>query len=192
MKLAVLLSFTLLAGSTTLAAQVGQIENQGSSSVGKLDTTTQTIVIAGPATGPATASAGCPVSLRAQQGTGADKLTVSNRPAGIAQLLHLTITNPDSKRITGASVTVWGFTSKGRMMQTASAGGSNEAAKTLDVRFSDGSGKESVADLWAPGLTSVQSIDLNSVTYADGTTWKLAAGATCRIRPDWVMLVSNH
>jgi hypothetical protein len=184
MKLAALLSFTLLAGSTTLAAQSA---NGGVSQVEKLNQT-QTIVIAGPST----ASSGCPVSLRAQQGTGADKLTVSNRPAGVAQLLHLTISDPDSKRITGASVTVRGASGKGRRMQTVSADGSTDAAKTLDVGFNEGSGKEAVADLWAPGLASVQFIDVNSVTYADGSTWKLAAGATCRIRPDWFMLVSSR
>jgi hypothetical protein len=188
MKLAVLLSCTLVAGSTTLAAQSA---NMSSSSIEKFGPN-QTVTVATVAVPSAAAADGCPVSLRAQQGMGGDMRTISSRPAGIAQLLHLTISNRDSKRITGASVTVRGLTSKGRMVRTVSAGGSTEAAKTLDVGFSDGSGKESVADLWAPGLTSVQFIDVHSVTYADGSTWKLASGATCHIRPDWVMLVSSR
>jgi hypothetical protein len=184
MKLAVQLSCLLVAGSTTLAAQSA---NQSYATIEKFDPT-QTVIIAGPST----ASAGCPVSLRAEQGTGADRLAVSSRPAGIAQLLHLIITNPDSRRITGASVTVRGFAGKGRAMQAASADKSTNAARSLDVKFTAGSDKNGLADLWVPGLTSVQSIDLNSVTYADGSTWKLAADATCRIRPDWVMQVSSR
>jgi len=40
-----------------------------------------------------------------------------------------------------------------------------------------------------PGLSAVSMIDLNSVTYSDGSTWKLAAGSVCSSRIDPMMLV---
>jgi hypothetical protein len=35
-------------------------------------------------------------------------------------------------------------------------------------------------------------IDLNSVTFADGSTWKIAQGQSCRVWVDGLMLVSGH
>ena len=143
----------------------------------------------------------CPVSLRAKQAPGGDRMVVNGVPrTGIAQNLHLTVSAPDSKRIVAANVTVRGFTKKPRVMPTMANQDTGDAAKTLDVRFptspepasSDpaSSDKEISADLAVPGLTAVTVIDLNSVTYADGSNWKLAAGSTCRSWIDGFMRVS--
>jgi hypothetical protein len=111
---------------------------------------------------------------------------------GVAQRLHLIVTNPDSRRVVQASVTVRGFADKARVVQTMSSSDSPDAARTMDVRFLAGSGKEVSADLRVPGLTAVSAIDLNSVTYADGSIWKLAAGGSCRSWIDGLMLVSGN
>jgi|HubBroStandDraft_1064217.scaffolds.fasta_scaffold09908_3 hypothetical protein len=137
----------------------------------------------------------CPVSLHAQQSSAATRREVGSqdpRPNGIAQSLHLTVTNPDSRRVVAANVTVRGFANKARLMQVLSDQNSSDAAKTMDVRFPDVSGKELSADLRVPDLTAVSEIDLNSLTYADGSIWKLAAGNSCRSWIDGFMLVSSH
>jgi len=110
----------------------------------------------------------------------------------VAQRLHLIVTNPDSRRVVAANVTVRGFANKARIVQTMSGSDSSDAAKTMDVRFSAGSDKEASADLRVPGLTAVSEIDLNSVTFSDGSTWRLAAGGSCRSWIDGLMLVSSH
>jgi hypothetical protein len=137
----------------------------------------------------------CPISLHAQQSSAATRREVGSdvpRPKGIAQSLHLIVANPDSRRIVQANVTVRGFADKARIVQTMSSSDSPDAAKTMDVRFPAGSGKEFSADLRVPGLTAVSAIDLNSVTYADGSIWKLAAGSSCRSWINGLMLVSGH
>jgi hypothetical protein len=68
----------------------------------------------------------------------------------------------------------------------------SDATRTLDVAFPAGSDKNASADLWVPGMSAVYSIDLVSVTYADGSTWKLAAGKTCHTPIDGVMLVGGR
>jgi hypothetical protein len=137
----------------------------------------------------------CPVSLHAQQSAAATRREVGNadsRPQGVAQSLHLTVTNPDSRVVVAANVTVRGFADKGRMVGVLSTQGSSDAAKTLDVHFPAGSGKQVSANLRVPGLTAVSAIDLNSVTYADGSVWKLASASSCRSWIDGFMLVGNH
>jgi hypothetical protein len=134
----------------------------------------------------------CPVSLRARQSAAALQREVSaSRPKGIAQLLHLTIPGAEAKRVMTASVTVHGFSGSLRMMEVAGTGSESDAARTLEVRFSPGGGEVS-ADIWAPGLTAVRSIDLNSVTYSDGSTWKLAAGSSCSSLVDGMMLIGGN
>jgi hypothetical protein len=134
----------------------------------------------------------CPVSLRARQSAAALQREVSaSRPKGIAQLLHLTIPGAEAKRVMTASVTVHGSSGSPRMMEVAGTGSESDAARTLEVRFRAGGGEVS-ADLWAPGLTAVRSIDLNSVTYSDGSTWKLAAGSSCSSLVDGMMLIGGN
>lgn len=136
----------------------------------------------------------CPVSVRAQQAANGSKWEVDNsRPKGVAQRLHLTLVSPDSNRITGATVTVRGLTPKNRVTQTlTSPSKSPDAAKTLSITFQAGPGKEVSSDLLVPGLSAVYSIDLDSITYADGSTWKLAAENVCRTPIDGFMLISGR
>ena len=141
-----------------------------------------------PQTGP------CPVFMRAQHAADGDLLAVnSGHPKGIGQSLHLTVTSPDSRQIASATVTVRGLTPKGRVTQTL-AGQDNafDAEKTMDITFSASPGKGASADIWVAGLSAVKAIDMQSVTFTDGSTWKLPAERTCRTFPDPVMLISGR
>jgi hypothetical protein len=183
MARAAALWFIVLAGSTALAAQTGfgvaSIEGLGRNQV------QMTVIQAAP-------PASCPVSLYARQAPGANRMEVNGVPLkGIAQLLHLMVNAPNSSRVVAAQVTVHGFTNKVRAVQTASTPDPSDAAKTFDVRFPTGP-KEIATDLAVPGFSAVRTIDLNSVTYADGSTWKLAEGSTCRSRIDPIMLISGR
>jgi hypothetical protein len=135
----------------------------------------------------------CPVSLHARQAAEAFRREVGEgdaNPKGLAQHLHLTATNPQARRIVAASVTVRGFANKARMVQTMTTQDTSDAAKTMDVKFTSQPGKEVSAYLAVPGLSAVSVIELNSVTYSDGSTWKLASGSVCRSPIDGFMLIS--
>lgn len=136
----------------------------------------------------------CPVSLRARQAPGGgERMEVNGVPTqGPAQRLHLTVTNPQARHIVAASVTVLGLANKARMVQTMSARDASDAAKTMDVKFASEPGRETSADLAVPGLSAVSAIELNSVTYSDGSTWKLASGSVCRSPIDGFMLIGNR
>ena len=136
----------------------------------------------------------CPVSLHVQQSVGGDLLdSKDSRHEGLGQRLHLTATNPDDKLIAKATVTVHGRTSKGHVEQSLSISGvSSDAVKTLDATFSPGSDNAVSAYIWVPGLTAVQAIDLKSITYADGSSWKLSAGEACHFLLDGNMLIAGR
>jgi len=172
-------SLTLLLASTFVIAQTTVTQKQ--------TVAQQTVVEVAPP------SSSCPVSLHARHAPGGDAIEVNGtRIQDPAQRLHLTISDSDSRRIVAANVTVRGFSNKARYMPTMSTQDSSDAAKNLDVRFPSGPGKDSSTDFAVPGLTAVTVIDLNSVTYSDGSTWKLAAGGSCRSWVDGFMLVSSH
>jgi len=185
-----LVSFAILFGAAMLPAQTAASWGvAGMEGIGN-PPQTQTVITQLPPQ-----SNACPVSVQARQAASWNRMEVGNdHPKGPAQRLHLTLVNPKPKQITGATVTVRGLTPKTRVTLTPMAVDSapSDAAKTLNVTFPDGTGKEVSADLWVPGLSAANSIDLTSVTYADGSTWKLAAGHTCHATIDGFMLIGTR
>jgi hypothetical protein len=181
---AAFVSFMIVLGSAALAAQTGSQNGFAvvtSDLSGQEQVKTTAIQVAAPPS--------CPVSLTARQAPGGDRMMVNSvQVKGIAQLLHLIVSGSNSRRVVAANVTVHGFANKGRMVQTMSTQDASDAAKTFDVKFPIAP-QEISTDLAVPGLSAVSMIDLNSVTYSDGSTWKLAAGSVCSSRIDPMMLV---
>ena len=189
MKSAAAVLFALLFGSIALAGQTG---SQGQSSYGvagmeNLGTanSASTIIML--------TRIGCPVSLRAQYRADGGLLKVEkSRPEWPAQKLHLIVTNPDSERIVSARVRVHGLSGKGRVTQTLSGQNDADAASTLDVQLAQGPDKEASGDLRAPGIAAILSVELNSVTYEDGSTRSFSGRETCRVAPDKMMLITGR
>ena len=144
----------------------------------------------------------CPVALRVQQRANAFSREVGGTPTVLpgssdvvikeGQKLHVAATEPHAKRITAANVTVRGYANKSRFITVLSTGNNFDAFRTFDVHFSEDSEEGSIADFAVPNLTAVGAIDLNSVTYADGSTWKIADNQSCRTLIDGFMPVSGR
>ncbi len=176
MKRATALSFALLLGSIPLAAQNARQQAQPTPQV-------------------PSGSDVCPVSLRAEQKAAGEVLAADkSRPKGVAQHLQLTLAHPGSRRIARARVTVHGLTAKGRVTPTPTRRQNpSDASRTFDLTFHAGpNDKAASADLWVRGLTAVLTVDLDSVTFADGSIWTLKGRDACRIVPDPLMLVADR
>ncbi len=90
---------------------------------------------------------------------------------------------------------VRGLTPKGRVERADSfAQGPSEISKTLEVTFAPEDAKSLSADLVLPGFSSVTFIQLKSITYKDGSSWKVDGQAeqSCRVAPDPLMLIAGH
>jgi hypothetical protein len=180
MKLPAAVSLTLLLGSIALTAQTA---DQGQILTLNYEQPQPNI---------------CPISLRAQHAADGELLRAGANastpaaPKGQGQGLHLTITGPKRRQITQATVTVRSLTSNGSLTPALSNQDSTPpTARTMDVKFTAGEKNTAFADIWVPGLTAVQAIDIKSVTYADGSSWKLTSGMTCRTVPDQLMLIGS-
>jgi hypothetical protein len=134
----------------------------------------------------------CPVSLRVQQTAAGFTREVGQGnqfPNETAQVLHVTLTDPDSRKIVAASVTVRGQSARGRkvdVLTTDQAPG--DAARTMSIRLTPSTAAEVETSLRVPGFSAVNAVELNAVTFADGATWKIAA-RTCRTPIDGTMLI---
>lgn len=193
--------FALLLSPLVLAAQtashglagsfgVAGMENLSPSQTGAPASAPQITVLHIPP-----ANLGCPVYLRAQHGaSGSMVQTDRSRPKGLAQLLHLTLidSHPDAKHIVSARLKVSGLSGVARVTQTRSSAGDADSVRTLEIKFTSETEKQVSGDLWVPAMTAVLSIDLESVTYADGSSRTFSGRDACHITPDPLMLVSGR
>ena len=135
--------------------------------------------------------------MHARQQSGLGVLTArddrgeSLRRSGVAQHIRLILGDAkNSETIVSAKVTVRGTSPKGRMTPTVfNQDASPDARKTLVLTFKADGNEGVSANLVLPGFTSVTSISLDSLTYADGSIWKPSNGRGCRTAPDLLMLV---
>jgi hypothetical protein len=190
MKYAAELGFTLLIAATTLGAQ----NNATSAASQQSAQTAANFVLYLP-------SPTCPVSMHALQGSGTGLVAVHDdqRAKGFSQRIHLILSNPESTKIARAKVKVFGLSAKNRVEQTSvnqldltNQGKSFDRIKTLDVTVAPEGEKDVATDLVLPGFTTVLSIQLESLTYTDGSTWAVAGRQACHVAPDPLVLVADR
>jgi hypothetical protein len=140
-------------------------------------------------------SLSCPVDMQAQQRGSSQLVAVHNgqRTQTTGQRIALTLRGASSPRILTARVKVRGLTPKGHVLQ--SKAGDNlpsDIARAITVAFDEVSNGGVTGELVLPGFTSVASIELEEITYENGTVWKTAAQSICRVAPDMFMLISDR
>jgi hypothetical protein len=145
------------------------------------------------------AGAGCPVDMEARHATqtpvsmnAGGENAPGNKVVPQLQRLHLTLTNPSSRDIVSAQFTAHGFSKKPRAMDLSSGSNEPDLAKTVDIALGVKGKGHASHDLSLNHFTAVTSIDLNSISYADGTTWRAPSPGACSITPSMVMLVAAN
>ena len=140
------------------------------------------------------APASCPVSMQAKQNAGWDMVKVgpgSARDSSTFQSIRLVLGDAKRGPISWARIKVHGLTDKPRVLATPERDGPGEMTRYETVSFSGAAMNEVAADLTLYGFTSIKSIDLISLTYSDGQTWK-SGDQTCRTVPDPMMLIGTR
>jgi hypothetical protein len=143
--------------------------------------------------------ADCPLDMQASHGAGAPiaEPAINGTPMEpwtpnptLDHRIHLVMINLRSHDIVGAQITAHGFGDKWKAIDLENSSQAPDLAKTLDVVLDvKGMGRAS-SDLSLSRFTAVTSIDLNSITYADGSIWHTSSAGACRITPDLIMLVA--
>lgn len=138
----------------------------------------------------------CPVDLQAQRGSNAGMVVTrgfgDHGPGiGIAQRLHMALTNPGGSDIVGITLVVHGLTNTTRMSQTLQVGSGDVGtiSRTVQLGVSVGARKQAVTDLTVASFTAVTRVDLVDISYQDGSKWHASEKQTCQITPDLYMPV---
>jgi len=136
----------------------------------------------------------CPVGMRAQHGVdGSMRAIKGSVHSGSGQKLQLTLKNGKLRTISAVRITLHGWDGTGRALPTVQTNSSYaNATRTVDLKVSIGPGETIDTDVWANGLTAVDSIDLDEVSYADGLSWRSPAPQACSVAPDPEMLISER
>lgn len=196
MKLAGFLGCLLLVAPGVAAQNTsyGVAGIEGTTTVGpdgRTIATTKTVTLPNP----------CPVSIEASHlsdgnivrtGTGLPKVEHAN---GVGQRLHLKLKSLDERTIDSVTVNLRGWTATGRTQQLGQLSTTKESTlkmQTLTVFLIPGADRTATVDVWAPGLTAVESVELLSVKYSDGTAWTAAQGKSCRVTPEPLMLITQR
>lgn len=147
---------------------------------------------------PPPTSSGCPVAIRAQHGRGDGKniLLKNGQLPEIAQQLHLTFSSAAPSRIVGIQITVHGTNGKGGMVQAQADLANNPAitnqiTRTLNLTLDVAPKDEAQLDLSLRSFTSVSQVDLDAISYADGSAWQASGAQACHFVPDGIMLIGR-
>jgi hypothetical protein len=143
--------------------------------------------------------ASCPIGMEARHGVGlpvglyaGPSIEKSPKDSpGFTQRIQLTMTNLLAHEIVSVQFVVHGYSNKARAMNLANSSPEPDLAKTVDVVLDVKGKSEASSDLLLSRFTAVTSIDLKSVTYADGNTWNTPSAEACSISPDSIMLVAS-
>ena len=139
-------------------------------------------------------SAACPVAMRAERRSGLGIMQARGGEKPVAgQWIYLQIER-GKHAAAEVRVTVYGTRAQARMFPAVSspAKGASEAVKSFTLHPGSQEAERIASNLQLEGFTSVQSISLDSVSYADGSLWTAAAGRSCFVSPDPLMLVSSR
>ncbi len=137
----------------------------------------------------------CPVGLQVNHGSSFLKREVEYgpfarpAPAVQEQTIQFTVDNPSTREIVKAQITVHGLSHRGRFVPLAGEPTPDLSRKVSVVLDVKGNSRAS-SDLSLSRFASVTSVDLNSLTYADGATWRAESPGACSVAPDPFMLVS--
>jgi hypothetical protein len=132
---------------------------------------------------------GCPVGMRVKRtGEGVTRFAGRQDRAIVSQLIHVSFTNPQAKTVVAAQVVVHGYNAEARIMPVASS--SNAITKTIQLNLTE-SGKVTSTDVRLQSFAAVERVDLESLTYSDGTSWTSSPQKLCSVEPDALMLVGG-
>ncbi len=144
----------------------------------------------------------CPIGIQAQPTPGLTQMVVRGTPPPrdysnhtvypSQQSLRLLLTNPKALGITGIELTAHGLQPGGHVEPVVSGQpGAGALDKHVSLQLVVDPGKRAARDVSLQGFTSIRSLDLEAVTYSDGSVWHAATDRPCRFEPSRVMLVAS-
>ncbi len=131
----------------------------------------------------------CPIGLQVDHGTFFQEREVKSGPQTVLQQrIHLTMTNRRAQTIVSALFTVHGLSQKARMIDLSTP--VPDMAKTIQLALDVKGNNQASSDLSLSRFAVVTAVDVNAVTYADGSSWREPLAGACSVTPSALMRVS--
>jgi len=135
----------------------------------------------------------CPVGLEVERSGGL--VLYNNAKAGPAddvdqpssQRFDFKMTNFLPREIVNAEITAHGFSHNWRALRVSTP--TPDLAKTLDIALDVKGNSSASRKLSFAHFSVIKTIDVNSVTYADGSTWHASSPGACSVAPGLIMAV---
>jgi hypothetical protein len=136
----------------------------------------------------------CPVGLEAERSSGlfayenAKAVPAQHVAPKTEQWFDLRMTNFLPHEVVSAQLTAHGFGYKSRVIPVSDA--TPDIWKTMDVALDVKGNSSASRELSFGDFSTIRSIDVNSVTYADGSTWHASSPGACSVAPSLIMRIS--
>ena len=132
----------------------------------------------------------CPVGLEVEQNGSLVAYSVpaddvDHRPL---QRFDFKMTNLSPHEIVNAEITAHAFSDKWRVFSVPAP--TPDLAKTVDFAFNVKGNSSASRELSFAHLPAIRSFDVDSVTYADGSTWHASSPGACSVSPDAIVRIS--
>ncbi len=130
----------------------------------------------------------CPVNLQVEHSSGLPEYR--NAKSGhvaspfSAQRFDFKMINFLPHEIVNAEITVHGFSNKGEIITYSTP--TPDLAKTLAVALDVKGNSSASRELSFDEFSVIETIDVNSVTYADGSTWHASSPGACSVAPNLI------
>jgi hypothetical protein len=140
---------------------------------------------------------GCPIAMHARQGIGGRLSAARNGHHAEKFAAHLQLGLNDghvksAPQMLRARVIVHGLNGNERILPAMGGAGHADIIRTFTVNLAPDEEPGMAGELVLPGFTSARLIELESVTYTDGSTWKFSNPSACRAVPDMLMRIASQ
>lgn len=105
-----------------------------------------------------------------------------------SQRFDFTMTNSLPHEIVSAEITAHAFGNKLRVFSVAAP--KPDLSKTVDVAFDVKGNSNASRELSFAHFPAIWTFNVDSVIYADGSTWHVSSPAACSVTPDAIVRVS--
>jgi hypothetical protein len=134
----------------------------------------------------------CPVGLEVEQNGSLVAYSVpaddvDHRPL---QRFDFKMTNLSPREIVSAEITAHAFSNKLRVFGVPTP--TPDLSKTLDVTFGVKGNSSASRELSFAHFPAIWTFSVDSVTYADGSTWHVSLPGACSVTPDAIVRISGQ
>ena len=136
----------------------------------------------------------CPVGLEVKRSRGlfvyqnTNAIPAEHGVPKAEQRFDFKLTNYRPHEIVNAQITTHGFSYKWRALPASAA--EPDVWKTMEVALDVKGNSSASRELSLGHFSAISTIDVNSVTYADGSTWHASFPGACSVAPSLMMRIN--